>query len=69
MNQCSADIGGVDIIREATMNSPHRCKCGDFSALPVCPKCRAKRAREDKTVRFLIGDVLCNETIRRNDEE
>ena len=36
----------------------NRCKCGDFSALPVCPRCRAKKEREDKVIRFLIGDVV-----------
>jgi hypothetical protein len=40
------------------MTTPHRCKCGDYSALKVCPICRAKKAREDKIVRFLIGDVV-----------
>ena len=36
----------------------NRCKCGDFSALQVCPRCRAKKEREDKVIRFLIGDVV-----------
>ena len=36
----------------------NRCKCGDFSALQVCPRCRAKKAKEDKTVAFLIGEVV-----------
>ena len=40
------------------MTHPNRCKCGDYSALPVCPICRAKKAREDKVIRFLIGDVV-----------
>ena len=40
------------------MNQPHRCKCGDFSAMPVCPRCRAAKAKEDRMVRFLIGDVV-----------
>jgi hypothetical protein len=45
------------------MTHPHRCKCGDFSALPVCPKCRAKREKEDRVVRFLIGDVVVKPTV------
>lgn len=40
------------------MNTPERCKCGDFSAVPVCPKCRAKKEQEDKTVKFLIGEIV-----------
>jgi hypothetical protein len=40
------------------MTTPHRCKCGKFASREDCPDCRAKRAREDKVVRFLIGDVV-----------
>ena len=50
MMRPSASIG--------TNDRPNRCKCGDYSALPVCPKCRQAQAREDKWVRFLIGDVV-----------
>ena len=40
------------------MTTPHRCKCGKFARREDCPKCRAAHAREDKWVRFLIGDVV-----------
>ena len=36
----------------------NRCKCGKFARREDCPKCRAAHAREDKWVRFLIGDVV-----------
>ncbi len=40
------------------MNTPHRCKCGRYARREDCPVCRAAHAREDKIVRFLIGDVV-----------
>ena len=40
------------------MTTPHRCKCGKFARREDCPKCRQAQAREDKVVRFLIGDVV-----------
>ena len=40
------------------MSTPHRCKCGRYARREDCPECRADRAREDKVIRFLVGDVV-----------
>lgn len=40
------------------MNTPARCKCGRFASREACPDCRADKAKEDKTVNFLIGNVI-----------
>ena len=36
----------------------NRCKCGKFARREDCPKCMAAQAKEDKVIRFLIGDVV-----------
>ncbi len=40
------------------MTTPNRCKCGKFATVSACPDCRKRREQEDKTVKFLIGEIV-----------